>query len=428
MKLKEITSNRLNEKYYYMKHPSGLNVYLYPKQGYKSSYAIFGTNYGSIDAKFQTKNKGIVEVPEGIAHYLEHKLFESEKGNAFELYAKTGTSANAYTSFDKTAYLFSCSENFDESLGILLDFVQTPYFTEENVEKERGIIAQEIKMYDDNPDWRVFFNLLSAMYKNHPVRLDIAGTVESISKITPEYLYECYGAFYNLNNMSLCISGNIDNDSVLSIIDKHVKYSEPFSTKRILPDEPTDVVDKNVTQVFDIASPMFQLGFKESRHGGKGERISEKDMICTEIILKSIASKASPIYNKLLDLNLINTASFDYEYMEMPGMSCAIFSGESNNPEKTAEIIKNEIEKLHGTGIDEETFNWAKKAVYGENIGGLNSIRGIANNLLDFSFSGRSLFKYIDGISDVTLSDVNQRFESQFNNDYSALSVVKPHE
>lgn len=425
MKLKEIYSEKLDEKYYYMKHPSGLNIYLYPKKGYKSSYAIFGTNYGSIDAKFKIKDKGIIEVPDGIAHYLEHKLFENEKGNAFDLYAKTGASANAYTSFDKTAYLFSCSDKFNESLEILLNLVQSPYFTQENVEKERGIIAQEIKMYDDNPDWKVFFNLLGAMYKNHPVRLDIAGTVESISKITPEYLYECYEAFYNLNNMSLCISGNIDIDSTLAGIDKNLKYSKPFSTERIIPDEPNEVVEENVVQTFDVASPVFQLGFK-----GKpiSQKSSEKDLVCMEIILKSIASKASPIYNKLLDLGLINTDSFGCDYMEMQGMSCAIFSGESQNPDQVAEIIRDEIDKLRTSGIDQETFSWAKKALYGENVGGLNSIKGISNSLMDFSFAGRELFKYINSISSITPDEVNNKLKSQFDTVNSTLSVVKPNE
>lgn len=425
MKLQEIASKKLDERYYYMKHPSGLNIYLYPKKGYKSSYAILGTNYGSIDAKFKTRDRGIIEVPEGIAHYLEHKLFEDEKGNAFELYAKTGASANAYTSFDKTCYLFSCSDNFDESLGILLDFVQSPYFTEENVEKERGIIAQEIKMYEDSPDWRVFFNLLCAMYKNHPIRLDIAGTVESISRITPEYLYECYKTFYNLNNMTLCISGNIDNDNTLAIIDKHLKYSEPFSAERIIPYEPDDVVQKEIIQNFEISSPMFQLGFKEK---ALNERLSEKNIVCTDVILRALTSKASPMYNRLLNLGLINTFSFGCEYTEVQGMGAVVFMGESKDPYKTAEIIKEEIQNLCNYGIDEDTFGWAKKSVYGENIAGFNSIDNISNILLDFSFSGREIFNYIEEMSKLTLDDVNSRIRNQFNANMSSLSIVKPNE
>lgn len=423
MKLKEITNKNLDEKYFYMKHPSGLNIYLYPKHGYTSSYAILGVNYGSIDAKFKTKSKGMVEVPSGIAHYLEHKLFESEKGDAFEAYAKTGASANAYTSFDKTAYLFSCSDKFQESLEILLNFVQSPYFTEKTVEKERGIIAQEIKMYDDNPDWRVYFNLLGAMYKNHPVRLDIAGTTESIAMITPEYLYECYGAFYNLNNMTLSISGNIDIDETMATIDKNLKYSKPFDTERILPEEPMEIVQDEITQNLDIGSPIFQLGFKESPENFKA---SEKDLACISVILKTLTSKASNMYDRLLNLGLINTSSFDCEYMEAPGMSAVIFGGESRDPYRTAQIIREEIEKVHTNGITEETFNWARKSLYGENIAGLNNISGLANSLLNASLANREIFKYINSLCEITLDDINSKIRDVLNVEYSALSVVKP--
>lgn len=424
MKPKGIINNHLNEKYFYMKHPSGLNIYLYPKNGYKSSYAVLGVNYGSIDNEFKLDGKGIVKVPDGIAHYLEHKLFEGKDANAFELYAKTGASANAYTSFDKTAYLFSCSDNFDVSLGILLDFVQSPYFTDENVEKERGIISQEIKMYEDSPDWKVFFNLLCSLYNNHPVKVDIAGTVESISKITPENLYECYKAFYNLNNMSLCISGNIDIDSTLEVIDKHLKYSQPFTTQRIMPQEPRNVYKKFISKNFEINLPMFQLGFKEDTDKN---RVDSEQIAYTDIILRALSSKASPMYNKLLNLELINTSSFSYEYFEGPGVASVVFAGESQNPEETAKIIIEETKELKSRGIDEETFEWAKKSVYGENIATFNSISGISNILLDFSFSGRELFNYIDSISNATLDKVNKRLYEQLDSEYSSLSVVKPY-
>lgn len=423
MRLKEFTSESLGEKYFFVKHPSGLNIYLYPKKNYKSSYAILGVNYGSIDAKFKTKSKGITEVPSGIAHYLEHKLFEGEKGDAFESYAKTGASANAYTSFDKTAYLFSCSDKFQESLEVLLDFVQSPYFTEKNVEKERGIIAQEIKMYEDNPDWCVYCNLLSAMYKNHPVKLNIAGTVESIAQITPEYLYECYGAFYNLNNMSLCIAGNIDTDETMATIDKNLKYSKAFDTERILPEEPLEIAKKEIIQNLDIGSPIFQLGFKENSNNYKA---NEKDLVCISIILKTLTSKASPMYEKLLNLGLINTSSFDCEYMETPGMSAIIFGGESNDPYRAADVIRDEIEKIHINGISEEKFNWAKKALYGENVGGLNSVSSLANSLFNASLSNREIFKYINSICEVSLDDVNSKIQNILKTELSALSIVKP--
>jgi len=216
---KQIVKNeRTGEQYTYVKHPTGLDIYIWKMEDYSTSYALFGTKYGSINTKFRTKNeKDFITVPNGIAHYLEHKLFENEDCDVFSLYAKTGASANAYTSFDKTCYLFSCTDNVYESLEILLSFVQSPYFTEETVQKEQGIIGQEIRMYDDNAGWRVFFNMLQGMYHNHPVKIDIAGTVESIAKINADLLYQCYNTFYNLNNMVLSIAGNIDEDKILEI-------------------------------------------------------------------------------------------------------------------------------------------------------------------------------------------------------------------
>ena len=193
MNIAEIKSELTGDSYYKIKHQSGLDIYVYPKEGYKSSYAIFGTKYGSINTCFSVDGKEKITVPDGIAHYLEHKLFESEEG----------ANANAYTSFEKTCYLFSCTDKLEQSLEILLDFVQSPYFTAQTVAKEQGIIGQEIKMYDDDPNWRVMLNMLEGMYKNHPVRIDIAGTVESIAQITAEKLYEVYNVIYNLKNMAL---------------------------------------------------------------------------------------------------------------------------------------------------------------------------------------------------------------------------------
>ena len=220
MMKKQIFEGFADESYVKAVMPNGLQIYIMEKPQYSSSYAIYGTRYGSIDTKFSKDDSEMITVPEGIAHYLEHKLFEGEDGDAFSKYAKTGASANAFTSFDRTCYLFSCSDNFYENLDILLNFVQSPYFTKENVEKEQGIIGQEIRMYDDNPGWRVMFNLLKGMYHTHPVRIDIAGTVESIAQIDADLLYKCYETFYNPANMFICLVGNIDTDKTLKQIEK----------------------------------------------------------------------------------------------------------------------------------------------------------------------------------------------------------------
>ncbi len=423
MNMKQVTSQRTGDSYYEMKHPSGLQIFVYPKENSHSTYAVFGTKYGSVDTTFKRSDeKDSCTVPEGIAHFLEHKLFESEDGDAFSRYAKTGASANAYTSFDMTCYLFSCTENVYESLEILLDFVQSPYFTEQTVQKEQGIIGQEIRMYDDDPQWRVLFNMLEAMYYNHPVKIDIAGTVESIAKITPEYLYRCYRTFYNLNNMVLCVAGNIDPEKVIELADRMLKPSEPVFVERVGVKEPEDVLRHRVEQKLSVAVPLFQFGFKEKVEG----RISAKKIVETDILLEMIASDASPLFRKLLDEGLINESSFGTEYFEGPGYATVIFSGESKDPDKVADEITAEIARLRKEGISEEAFHRAKKAVYGRNIASLNSSETIANAMVSLTFAGRELFQCIDDIAEVKFEDVQRRLTEQMDPEKSVLSIVLP--
>lgn len=423
MKTKKISYEAIGEEYFFTKHPSGLEIYIYPKKGYSSKYAILGTNFGSVNNTFKLKNEETFTiVPDGIAHYLEHKLFASESGDAFELFAKTGASANAYTSFEKTAYLFSCTDNFNQSLEILLDFVQTPYFTEENVEKERGIIAQEIKMYQDSPEWKVYINLLGALYHNHPVKIDIAGSVESIAKITPEILYDCYKAFYNLHNMALCIVGDLDPDEVLAVIDKKIQYSPPIEIDRYFPQEPKTVCKEFVSEEFDINSSMFCLGFKEN----VSSNVSTRDSVYTDLILSYLTSPSSEMYSELLGSGLINTASFTGEHLEGPKYSSIVFSGESQNPEKAAEVIKKHTANLLSSGIKKEDFERIKKAVYGKSMNVYNSVSSTANVLLGFVLSGKDFFGYMKELENATLEGLNERIAAHFKEDNSSLSVAVP--
>lgn len=425
MNPKLIKSDLLNEEYFYLKHPSGLDIYVHPKHGYTSTYAIIGTDFGSINNKFKLKNEeSYTVVPDGIAHYLEHKLFESQEGDAFKLFSKTGASANAYTSFEKTAYLFSCTQNFEKSLDILMDFVQSPYFTEENVEKERGIISQEIKMYEDSPGWKVLMNLLQSLYKNHPINIDLAGTVETISKITPELLYKCYNTFYNLNNMSLCIAGNVDPDKVFEIVNRNIKLSQPTEVDTFFPDEPEEVAQKSITQKFDIKSSMFNLGFKEKV--SPLYRQTVKDLAYTDIILGCVGSGTSPMYQELMQKELINIASFSSEYFNGPGYASIIFSGESKNPEKAAEIIRKHVEKIKSEGIDQKAFERIKKSVYGEFLSTFNSVKSIANLSLECSLSGNNIFEYADVLENARLEEANAMLENKLKNENSSLSMVVP--
>ncbi|MCI2112145.1 MAG: insulinase family protein [Ruminococcus sp.] len=423
MNITGIKSELTGDSYYKIKHQSGLEIYVYPKEGYKSSYAIFGTKYGSINTCFSVDGKDKITVPDGIAHYLEHKLFESEDGDAFVRYAETGANANAYTSFEKTCYLFSCTDKFEQSLEILLDFVQSPYFTAQTVAKEQGIIGQEIKMYDDDPNWRVMFNMLEGMYKNHPVRIDIAGTVESIAQITAEKLYEVYNVFYNLNNMALCVSGNVTVEQVLKIDDKMLKPCEKHEITNYFEDEPYEVNTPFVEQTFPVSMPLFNLGFKE-----KADRVlDEKTLAHTDILLSMLASNTSSLYRSLMDANLINS-SFSYELFEGPGYCSVIFGGESRAPKQAAEMIKQYITKVKSEGLDKDEFEIAKRAVYGDVVSSLNSVSSIANSIIDYHFSGNELFSYIDAVSNACFEDIENRLSEMLDVCNCTLSVVRQSE
>lgn len=419
MNIKEVVSEKLNEKYFEIEHTSGLKIFVWPKEGYNSTYAIFGTPFGSIYNHFTVDEKE-VRVPDGIAHYLEHKLFESEEGDAFTLYASTGANANAYTSFDKTCYLFSTTSNFERCLEILLGFVTSPYFTAETVQKEQGIIGQEIKMYDDSPDWRVMFNMLSAMYKNHPVRYDIAGTVESIAQIDADKLYTCYNTYYNLSKMALTIVGKVDVDTVTEICDRMLRESPKVQVETHFPEEPYEVTEHYVEQILPVALPLFNLGFKDKAQ----RRITEKEIAYTDIILFLLASSTSTMYRELMDKGLIN-ASFSYEQFEGPGFNSIFFSGDSRDPKKVEVIIKEYIDKLKAEGINEEDFENARRATYGDAVSSLNSIDTTANLVEDFCFSGRNLFEYFNAVANATLEDVNERLKDMLDTSNTTLSVVK---
>jgi predicted Zn-dependent peptidase len=298
MKFKKYTDIKLGETVYCGKHSSGLEIRVLPKEGYSSAYAVFGVKYGSIDTAVKNASGEFETIPEGTAHFLEHKLFESEDLNAFERFAKTGASANAYTSFEKTAYLFKGSEKIEESLEILLDFVQNPYFTQQTVEKEQGIIGQEIRMYQDLPDWQVMFNLLKALYSKHPVRIDIAGTQDSIAQIDADLLYRLYDNFYNPGNMVLSVVGGIEPEKVAEIVENNIKKAEGSECERKFEKEDSAPVQNYIEEKLSVAQKQFMLGFKEDI---SEPLLSLEDEIASQIMLEAVAGKSSPLFKKLLD-------------------------------------------------------------------------------------------------------------------------------
>ncbi len=420
--IKEIKNELLKDSYYEIDHSSGFKIFVYPKENYSSTYAVFGTKYGSIDTCFKKEGeKDFTEVPEGIAHFLEHKLFESEELDAFARYAKTGASANAYTSFDKTCYLFQCSGNFEDSLEILLDFVSNPYFTEQTVQKEQGIIGQEIRMYEDEPGWESLFVLLRAMYHNHPVRIDIAGTVESISHITADLLYECYDTFYNPANMALAVAGNVTVEQVLSIADKMLKPKESKKIERKFQVEPENVVKTYDERHLSVAMPIFAIGFKENV---KTPERTLKESMVSNILLDILAGSTSSLYEEMLKDNLINT-TFDTEYFEGYGYSAHIFNGESAEPDKVRERINEEITKVMKNGVDSETFQRIKKKHYGSLIMDFDSIDSIGNSLISAYFNNEGIYDQLKLLESITVEDVNNRLRIAFSIEKSSMSVIK---
>lgn len=418
---RETFESPLGESYVKAVLDSGLTVYVMEKPDFSSSYAIYGTKYGSINNSFSVNGGDVMNVPDGIAHYLEHKLFESEDGDAFSKFAKTGASANAFTSFDRTCYLFSCSYNVYENLEILLDFVQHPYFTEETVKKEQGIIGQEIRMYDDSPSWRVLFNMLSKMYFNHPVKIDIAGTVESIAKIDADLLYKCYETFYHPNNMFVCIVGNVDTEKVLKICDNAVADKGEITINRYFEDEPQSVISNYVEEKLSVEMPSFCLGFKQ-KIASPFRRLKSK--VCISLLLEIICGEASPLYEKLVKEGLIGD-SFSYEYFTGEGYAAVMFSGETEDPIRVAEEIKAEIKRIRENGIDKKLFSAVKCGLYGDAVRQFNSVSGMALNLVEGAVFDYDIFEEIHLLRTVTANDVYNRLDV-FDDELSVLSVINP--
>ncbi len=423
--MREIHNPILQESYYEAVHQTGLTVLVYPKAGYSTTYAIVGTNYGSIDT-FLNKEGERVAIPEGTAHFLEHKLFESEELDAFDRFSETGASANAYTSFDKTCYLFSCAGNFEENLRILLDFVRHPYFTEETVQKEQGIIGQEIRMYLDEPSWRVLFNLLDCLYENHPVKIDIAGTEASIAQINADLLYDCYHSFYNLNNMVLAVAGNVTPDQVLSIVDDVLgtQPEPPCFAKRADFGESNGIVKSYVAKEFPVTMPTFAMGYKEETGL---ELPTLKERILTGLLLDYVAGDTSPLFNRLLSEGLIN-GTFGYEYFVGPGYRTILFCGDSRDPEAVADAVKEELHRLKTQGLEQKDFDILRKMSYGRAVMDYNGIDGLANELIAAHFEGYHLFDELEIYQTVTVEDAMAQLEKQFKDENFALSVILPKE
>ncbi len=420
--IKYIENEILGEGYYSIEHKSGLRIFVYPKPEYTSTYAVFGTKYGSIDTRFKRSDReSFTEIPAGTAHFLEHKLFESEELDAFQRYAKTGASANAYTSFDRTCYLFACTGHFKENFEILLDFVRHPYFTEETVQKEQGIIGQEIDMYKDSPEWECLFNLLECMYHKHPVKIDIAGTKDSIAEITAEMLFSCYDTFYNLSNMALAVAGKTTVEEVLEVADRLLESDEAVTVERAFEKEEESIVKNYIEEKLPVGTPVFAFGYKENFFN---ESCTLEEEIAMSLMLEIIAGQISPLYKELLDEGLIN-GTFSTEFFNGHNYAACLFSGESVNPQKVSRKINSCIKALKEKGITDEQFETVRKKQYGKTVRAFTDIDTVANGLVVSHFENEELFSEFEVIKNLKLEFVNELLKKCFNEEKAALSVIK---
>lgn len=425
MKFEKRYNDKLEETLYHGVSEAGLNVFILPKKGFSKKYAIYGVNFGSCDISYKVDGKEYTD-PLGVAHFLEHKLFEMPDGrNAFDLFATTGASANAFTSNNITAYLFSASDGFSESLDILLDYVNDPYFTDENVEKEQGIIAQEIKMYDDDPQWRLYNNALGCIYKENPVRDDIAGDVESISHITKDVLYNTYNTFYRPSNMVLFITGDVDMDEVGRLVEKNVKKRPPINLERKTYIEKDEVFKDKIVKKMSVSKDNYILAFKDNEINLRGEEYLKKN-IEVSFVLKMLFSDSAELYNKLYNDGTLND-TFSYENLMDEHYCAYLMGGESDDVDKTVEILIKELKKKQETGFNPEEFELTKKSSWGGQIRAYNSLEAVANSFCANFFLGIDMFDFIDVFESITLEDVNLRLKKMFTDNYS-VSVVTPDE
>lgn len=415
-----IENKQIDEKIYIETLENGMKIIVIPKENTNKKYIIWGTKFGSIDNHFiDPVTNEEIQVPDGVAHYLEHKMFEQKNGvdSLYKLQA-LGLDANAYTTNDHTAYLFAGTENFYEGLDELMDYVQNPYFTDENVEKERGIIGQEIQRYDDEPVWSLYINAMKCLYKNNPITIDPAGTIETISHITKETLYSCYNTFYHPTNMVMCIAGNFKPEEIIEEVKKRLlKHDKEGEIKRFYPAYENKINEKYKEKKMNVNMPIFMIGYRDFL---QNEKKTKKDL-AVKIIFNSIIGKCSKTYQKLYEEGLImSELDCDFEFSDQ--FSYALFSGESKDPNKVNDLVVN---ALQNEEITEDDFERSKKRIYGEIITQYEDVEEVGRMFLSDSIKGINSLEYIDEISNITLNDVKAIQKEIFKIDNAILSVIK---
>ncbi len=425
--IKTRTSALLREQYWMFRHPSGLSVYVFPKK-MTMTYAVIASAYGSIDVSFRTEDRSdFVTVPDGVAHFLEHKLFDNPDGSdSMMRFASLGADSNAFTDYNRTAYLFNTADHFDESLEELLRFVFHPYFTPETIAKERGIIAEEIRMYRDSPYDRCLQNLMEGLYRVHPVRRHVCGTEESISRITAEMLYDCYHTFYQPSNMTLCICGDVTAEQVEGVVNRSLEGLS-FENKPIVRapiPEPETVSCTEISADMPVAKPIFYIGMKDCDVPKRAEERLRRDAVMT-ILTDVLFSRSSRFFQNLFEQNLLTT-SYSQGYSSADGFAFHSIYGESEYPEQIRDYYLDYIREVREKGIPEDAFLRSKRGIIADQIRSFDSTEEICINLLSFAMDGADLFTYPELLSGVTREDCRQMLEEGLRTDRVCLSVIRP--
>lgn len=427
--METIEFQQLDETLYYKQLNNGLDVYILPKKGFSKTFVTFTTKYGSIDRTFVPIGETEpITVPDGIAHFLEHKMFEKEDGDVFQKFSQYGASANAFTSFTRTAYLFSATNHIYESTTTLLDFVQQPYFTEQTVNKEKGIIGQEITMYDDQPDWRAYFGSIENLYKNHPVKIDIAGTIETIDEITAEHLYTCYNTFYHPSNMLLFVIGSVEPEKMMAHIRENQAqktFAEATPIQRIEVDEPLEVNCVANELRMDIQKPKAYVSFKARETHLQGHEMLKQEL-AIQLALDLMYGRSSAFYEEMYEKGWIDE-SYSYDFSLEKGFGFAMVGSDTNHPVELENAIKTVMNESEAAlPFDAEKLERVKRRKIGFFLRAMNSIEFIANQFTRYKFNDMNLFDAVPVIEELTMEDVEQAMKSIQGITQQSTFTVKP--
>ena len=429
-----IENSKVKEKLYIEKLENGITIMVMPKENIQKKYAMIATHFGSMDNKFIAPGeKEITYIPDGVAHFLEHKMFEQSNGtNSLDTLTALGVNANAYTTTNHTAYLFECTDNFKPALDELMDYVWHPYFTDQNVEKEKGIIGQEIKMYDDYPEWVVYMNAIKNMYKNSPINIDIAGSIESISKIDKEVLYKCYNTFYNPANMVMCFAGDFNPEELIKEVKENFKKIEKTNVtevKRVVVEEPEEIVQKEKEEKMEVSLPLFVIGIKdfksEEKTSGKNVKEQIRKHIAIQILLNMLIGKSSKLYKKLYEEGLLMSEPYT-EYEFSTNYAHIAITGQSKDPKKILEKLQTEIQTMKETKINNEHFTRIKNMIYGSYIKEYDDVAEISRMFISDYMNGINSFEYLEEFSSVTPEYSKQILNEVFNQEKTVISIISP--